>query len=468
MDRIKAWLKTHNQTGRYVAIGTVFRYGLSLYRFHPRERFFNGALVTLKSAFGTWKRFSFERSILQRIFHVCWQETLAGKVVKKLPRGDNSYSYNFIQKLRSDEEFENYKSLLSNIRKDPWLSRHCVNLLAVRRDGGYDSEYIEGFNLAHLRDTLFASTAMPPHLRPALAKALTDLLADLQGYHAQHGKLIGDWALHNLVFSPGRESVINVDAEGFYSFNKAAMENNYSWIKGYVGDIIEFLQLLSSHSSDDEKTVAVFKILDEVRRSGESYSGVDFLIGYHSLELNGKMFRGQRECSERLARIPFDFKCKVVVDFGCNSGGMLHALSKEIKKGFGFDFNPKCVNAAQAIKSLNQCANLEFFNFDFDRDELSLIPCLLLHEKVDICFLLSICMWLKRWRMVVHQAAMLAETLLFETNGSVAQQEEQVALLQTYFGHVTLLSKSSEDDPLQSERKLYLCTGRTMAPSLSA
>ena len=176
--------------------------------------------------------------------------------------------------------------------------------------------------------------------------------------------------------------------------------------------------------------------------------------------LKGQMFRGQRECKDRLSNIPFEFGGKVVVDLGCNSGGMLHALSDTIKFGYGFDFNPKCVNAAQAVKSINCVNNLEFYNFDLDNDDLKMMPILTLRKPVDICFLLSVCMWLTNWREVVRHAVLLADNLLFESNGSEKQQTEQFNLLQNYFDKVDQLTDSSPDDLLQSSRRLYLCRNK--------
>jgi hypothetical protein len=408
---------------------------------------------------GAWTRFSFPRSMLQRIFHVCLENTPAGKRVVKLPRGDNWYSVNLIKSVRGVGAFQDYRTTLTGIKKDRWLGEHAVEVLDVRKDGGYDSEYIEGFNLAHLRDVLFDPEAMPEHLRGRLANAINELLDHLRSYDTERGRLIGDWALHNLMFSPDKAAVLNVDAEGFFSFKSASVENDLALIEASLQDLLQFLGLLESRSPEDKRIVAVLRVLDEVRRSGKAYSGQDFLVGYHSLELRGRRFRGQRECAERLAQIPFDFKGKVVVDLGCNCGGMLHALSKDIKKGYGFDYNPKCIAAAEAIKVLNQTDNLEFFAFDLDRDDLATIPNFLGQDKVDICFLLSVCMWLKRWQEVVHHAASLAGTLLFESNGSIEQQDEQMALLRNYFAQIQLISASSSDDPMQTARKLYLCTG---------
>lgn len=401
--------------------------------------------------------------MLQRVFYVCSQETPAGKTVIKLPRGDNQFSCKLIAAVRDHRIFEDYKKLLSTLSADPWLANHCVDAIGIRRDGGYTSEYVDGFNLAELKDRLFDPSVLPKDLRNDLAKAIDDLLADLRGYDESHGKIVGDWALHNLVFSPERGSIVNVDTEGFFTFNTTGVETNLPLLERILGDIREFLRMLDSAAPEDQRAVAVFKILDDVRRSGASYSGLSFIVGYHSLELNGRVFRGQRECAQRLAQVPYDFKDKIVADLGCNSGGMLHALSKIISQGYGFDFNPRCVNAAQAVKLLSGSRNLHFFTFDLDRDDLALLPCFIPQQKVDICFLLSVCMWLRRWRLVVHHVALLTEALLFESNGSFEQQEEQITLVRSYFSQVDLIIDNSPDDPLQASRKLYLCSGKTNA-----
>lgn len=466
MQRLKIWLRNQNERGRYVLLGSFLRRLLSFYYLHPRQRFLNWLTVQYQTRLGHWKRFSFGRSMLQRVFYVCSQETSAGKIVIKVPRGDNQFSCNLIAAVRDNRVFDDYKKLLTTLTADPWLAKHCVDAVSIRRDGGYTSEFIEGFNLAELKDGLFDPVVLPTDLRGSLSKAIDELLADLHGYHQSHGKIIGDWALHNLIFSPERAAIVNVDTEGFFSFSGVGVETNLQLLEHILGDTHEFLRMLDSSSVGDQKTVAVFRILDDVRRSGASYSGLSFIVGYHSLELNGRMFRGQRECSQRLAQVPYDFTNKVVVDLGCNTGGMLHALSPLITRGYGFDFNPKCVNAAQSIKLLNGSNHLQFFTFDLDRDDLLLLPSFISHNYVDICFLLSVCMWLKRWRIVVDHAAMLAETLLFESNGTVEQQGEQVELLRAHFTQVDLISGSSPDDPLQGFRRLYLCSQKRMISSM--
>ena len=462
---MKNWIKKKNREGKLLLVRKILEKGYQvatypsrIYQLYPREALANSIKGFIKSSSGTWTKFSFDRGIKQSIFHVYQDESGSEKLVIKLPKGGNPHGAKFIRELRQQEALERYFQALKHASSNSLLRAHSPELIQISSRGGYVSEYIDGFNLAHLRDTLFAESSMPIEYRKSLCASLTSLLQHLRDYQKQYQHLTGDWALHNLLYSPSKKAIINVDLEGYYSYSKPSVENNLTWIEGNLTDMVTYLVLLESCRKDDIRKISTLNVLDEVRKSGESYSGSSFLVGYHSMTLDGKLFRGQRECIQRLSSIPYDFEGKVVVDLGCNSGGMLHALSGKIDHGYGFDFNPKCINAAQAVKALNSVTNLEFYNFDLDRDDLATIPNLMLKKEADICFLLSVCMWLINWKDVVSLAVSLSDTLLFESNGSAEQQDEQVALLHHHYGSVVLLDKSSKDDFFQSSRRLYLCS----------
>jgi SAM-dependent methyltransferase len=212
--------------------------------------------------------------------------------------------------------------------------------------------------------------------------------------------------------------------------------------------------------------VAVFRIVDQIRRNDRPYAGVDHAAGYHSLELRGERFRGQRDCSQRLAQVPFEFEGKVVLDLGCNVGAMLHSLSRRIQTGYGVDVDPRCIEAAQRIQRLNDAKNLEFFTFDVEGQPLSVLRGRLPVARVDICLLLSLCGWLAHWRELVVDASRMAPHLLFESNGTEQQQQEQSAWLRRCYGQVQLLSETSADDFERSDRKLFLCSSPQVVESL--
>jgi hypothetical protein len=49
--------------------------------------------------------------------------------------------------------------------------------------------------------------------------------------------------------------------------------------------------------------------------------------------------------------------------------------------------------------------------------------------------------------------------MLFETNGSALQQNEQINYLRAKYSVVNMLSAISDDDPIQKFRKLFYLTG---------
>ena len=204
-------------------------------------------------------------------------------------------------------------------------------------------------------------------------------------------------------------------------------------------------------------------LLKYTKDSHAAYNADTYDIGYHTFVFNGIMYQGQRNPADRLQKIPkdlFDFTHKTVLDIGCNQGGMLFALKNKIRWGVGVDYNPRLINAANRIRRYYSAAkNLDFYMLDVEQEPLSLFKSFLPAnaEKVDICFLLSLCMWLKNWREVINAARALSPRLLFESNGSVEQQKEQVQYLKQKYSTVTLLADQSTDDPGQKERKLYFC-----------
>jgi len=255
------------------------------------------------------------------------------------------------------------------------------------------------------------------------------------------------------------------DKPNYIGKNLYALYNNL-WIK-YTGYSLEQIANLVinngsiKYKEKDDLTVGkVLGLLNYAKTSGKSYDGSLYKSGYHSLKLKGYYFRGQRECSLRLQNVSYDFSNKVVLDLGCNVGGMLHILSDKIKMGVGIDYDYRLINVANAIKTINGATNLSFYCFDLEKEDLSLINNFILSDdgKVDICFLLSVCMWIKNWREVIRFTALISNNLLFETNGTKQQQMEQLQELKKYYKEINFIEEVSKDDPGQPNRKLLFCT----------
>ncbi|PQJ79046.1 class I SAM-dependent methyltransferase [Polaribacter porphyrae] len=201
----------------------------------------------------------------------------------------------------------------------------------------------------------------------------------------------------------------------------------------------------------------VINLLNYTKKSASTYSGELYDVGYHTFNFGGKVLKGQRNPEERFANVPFDFKNKTVLDIGSNQGGMLNAIAKEIHYGVGIDYDSRMINVSNRIKEHSKNSNLQFYVFDLENEKLDYIKDFLPTNKVDICFLLSVCMWLPNWKELIQFVQSISDNLLFESNGKDEQQEEQISFLKSIYKNVQLINEISDDDPLQKKRKLLLC-----------
>ena len=197
-------------------------------------------------------------------------------------------------------------------------------------------------------------------------------------------------------------------------------------------------------------------LLQYTTTSGKAYNGGGYEGGYHTLTIHNQEIKGQRNPKERLQDIPFDFTNKTVLDIGCNQGGMLFALQDKIKDGIGIDFDYRLINVANRIRSSHNYNNLNFYVFNLEKEDFDLISNFS-DNKIDIVFLLSVCMWIDNWKELCMWCSKNARCCLFETNGKKNQQEEQVDFLKTLYKKVILIRDKSNDDASQTKRRLYFC-----------
>jgi 2-polyprenyl-3-methyl-5-hydroxy-6-metoxy-1,4-benzoquinol methylase len=250
--------------------------------------------------------------------------------------------------------------------------------------------------------------------------------------------------------------------EDFNGTQKKSNKTLTHIIKSYIQKKnIYWFERIPIDPLDDTETQSfrrIQNILNYTKISGSAYSAHRYPAGYHTIEINGHRLEGQRDPMKRLEAIPIDFKGKTVLDIGCNQGGMLHPLDGEIKWGVGIDYDYRMINASNRIKVLRQSTNLYFYVFDLEKEPLDLIEDLLPEPKVDIVFLLAMCIWIKNWQEVVEFGARISDSMLFEATGTKEHQSAQRGCLDSLYGCVLLLSETSEDDPGNKQRQLFYCT----------
>jgi len=190
--------------------------------------------------------------------------------------------------------------------------------------------------------------------------------------------------------------------------------------------------------------------------SGRQYNGGEYEGGYHTLEIQGKTIEGQRKPSYRLEKVNYDFTGKTVLDIGANQGGMLFELQNKLKQGVGVDFDHRLMNVANRIARAEKYNNLGFYVFDAEKENHDLLNNFV-DQKIDVVFLLAVCMWIENWQDLVKWVHANSSYCLFETNGKKHDQQAQLDLLNALYTNVTVLRESSEDDPKQKKRITVWC-----------
>jgi len=398
--------------------------------------------------------------VANSVFHVCVRVRDGERRVVKYPRLDNWFAKSFFDQLPASGGGSRFMSVIASLSSDPFVGIHIARVYDFDRFGGNVSEYVEGQNLMVLRAHILEHLALPASVRAGpVRRAIQQLRENLRIHRERGGARIGDWDLQNLIHEDASGVIKNVDHGGFVSYKSGERQSSDAFIDYRLGGLDAVLELVESSRPEDRETLSALAAVWKTTASGTMYNGGAYIAGYHSLEVGGRFFRGQRDCRARLASVPFDFAGKVVVDVGCNAGGMLHSLAGVIREGIGVDRDSRCINAATLVSAVNGTGNLRFHTFDLERDELEHLRVLTRGRRIDICFMLSVAMWISNWREVVAFMSTLADVMLFETNGSPSQQAEQMAHLQKCFGDVRQLQENSPDDAHQRNRALYLCAG---------
>tara|TARA_Y100000389_G_C17448112_1_gene512886 strand:- start:580 stop:1212 length:633 start_codon:yes stop_codon:yes gene_type:complete len=192
--------------------------------------------------------------------------------------------------------------------------------------------------------------------------------------------------------------------------------------------------------------------------AGSHYNGWNnrTTFGYHSYNIEDINIVGQRNPKIRLETIrkSVDFEGKNVIDFGCNVGSMLHHLH-EIKNGAGFDYDTKCINAANNISKILGRDNLTYKVHDFDKESYDSLRSKIKFEP-DVIFVLSLGSWVKTWENLYNTCLSYDCDIILEIN-NVQEGASQIDFFKKRGMTVTMIMDNSKDDSTgNNRRKTYL------------
>jgi hypothetical protein len=138
--------------------------------------------------------------------------------------------------------------------------------------------------------------------------------------------------------------------------------------------------------------------------------------GYHSYKIGEVDIRGQRNPAKRIDAYKkyISFDNKIVVDFGCNVGAMLHHMP-EVDCGLGFDYDHQCISAANEISKILNLKNLNFMKHDFDKDCYESLNNSL-PKFIDIALILSLGSWIQSWKNLYSLCLKKSKLVILEVN----------------------------------------------------
>ena len=222
--------------------------------------------------------------------------------------------------------------------------------------------------------------------------------------------------------------------------------------------ITKFEKLVLNLSIDKLNLQRVKNLLKYTKNNDVSYNGQFYEYGYHSFILNNEYIRGQREIDQRFSKLKNTLKGKNILDIGSNQGGVLFYLSDVINYGIGIDYDFKMINVSNKIRFISQKNNLEFYCFDLQKEKYEVIDNLISTKTIDVVLLLSVCIWIKNWKQLIDYCYELSNKIIFETNGTIQQQNSQINYLHKKYKKINIHSEFSDDDLTQKNRKLLICS----------
>ena len=210
----------------------------------------------------------------------------------------------------------------------------------------------------------------------------------------------------------------------------------------------------------DEQTIEEIKQRLQQTTTINHYNGWNnrTTYGYHSFDIGNIQLKGQRNPLQRINIMKqfIDFKNKTIIDFGCNTGGMIFHLP-ELKCAIGMDFDENCVQNCRFISSkLKYNTQYEFKVQDLNKFSLTRFLSEKNNMKIDIIFLLSLGSWVSNWKELYIDCLSNADLLVLETNND-REGMPQLHLFESLQCNIEMISSASNDDITNNTgRKTYI------------
>jgi hypothetical protein len=149
----------------------------------------------------------------------------------------------FSELLKGPGCFQNYLLVMSGEIFSEKMSIHVVKGFEVEPEGSYKSKFIDGYRLDLVYEMIvnYQSLCFPSKGERKKIKIQAKKLLDILNEEGENNDLIGDWALHNLIYSKEENRIFNIDLEGFITYNPLPDWCGIGKIRKWVEEFISVL-----------------------------------------------------------------------------------------------------------------------------------------------------------------------------------------------------------------------------------
>ncbi len=146
-------------------------------------------------------------------------------------KNNNHSSPAFNTLISNKDSFERFEKILNGSIFEEVLRQHICNGFDLETDGSYKSRFMHGYrlDLIHTYDLSEEKLKIVHQQCELLIENLKNLDSKCE--------LFGDWALHNLVFSLENQCIMNIDLEGFLTYDPLPNWANRAVIIQWIKEI---------------------------------------------------------------------------------------------------------------------------------------------------------------------------------------------------------------------------------------
>ena len=128
---------------------------------------------------------------------------------------NNEDGQKLIKDLQDDNNYEQYKKIITTIKDDPYIGIHTIKGFDVEKNGSYKCNNINGYRFDKiLKDDIKFDNVL------ILDKIITQINKLKKNINENYTKVGGDWDLYNIFYDVVNDNIVNINIEGFYTNTK--------------------------------------------------------------------------------------------------------------------------------------------------------------------------------------------------------------------------------------------------------